>query len=88
MPNLILPQMVRTGAVVIDVGINRLADGRLVGDIDFDGVSRKAAYVTPVPGGIGPMTVTMLLENTVVAAERATNGAAAAIDAAALDSVE
>jgi methylenetetrahydrofolate dehydrogenase (NADP+)/methenyltetrahydrofolate cyclohydrolase len=70
-PNLILPQMVRTGAVVIDVGINRLSDGRLVGDIDFAGVSRKAAYITPVPGGIGPMTVTMLLENTVVAAERA-----------------
>ena len=87
-PNLILPQMVRTGAVVIDVGINRLADGRLVGDIDFAGVSRKAAYVTPVPGGIGPMTVTMLLENTVVAAERATGGAAAASDAAALDRVE
>ncbi len=87
-PNLILPQMVRTGAVVIDVGINRLADGRLVGDIDFAGVSRKAAYVTPVPGGIGPMTVTMLLENTVVAAERATGGAVAASDAAALDSVE
>lgn len=87
-PNLILPQMVRTGAVVIDVGINRLADGRLVGDIDFAGVSRKAAYVTPVPGGIGPMTVTMLLENTVVAAERATGGAPAASDAAALDRVE
>ena len=87
-PNLILPQMVRTGAVVIDVGINRLSNGRLVGDIDFEGVRRKAAYVTPVPGGIGPMTVTMLLENTIVAAERATSGAAAAIDAAALDSVE
>ena len=87
-PNLILPQMVRTGAVVIDVGINRLADGRLVGDIDFAGVSRKAAYVTPVPGGIGPMTVTMLLENTVVAAERATGGAVAVSNAAALDSVE
>jgi methylenetetrahydrofolate dehydrogenase (NADP+)/methenyltetrahydrofolate cyclohydrolase len=70
-PNLILPQMIRTGAVVIDVGINRLANGKLVGDIDFEGVRRKAAYVTPVPGGVGPMTVTMLLENTVVAAERA-----------------
>ena len=77
-PNLILPQMIRTGAVVIDVGINRLANGKLVGDIDFEGVRRKAAYVTPVPGGVGPMTVTMLLENTVVAAERATNGAAPA----------
>ena len=52
------------------------ADGRLVGDIDFEGVRKKAAYVTPVPGGIGPMTVTMLLENTLVAAERATLGAA------------
>jgi methylenetetrahydrofolate dehydrogenase (NADP+)/methenyltetrahydrofolate cyclohydrolase len=71
-PNLILPQMVRTGAVVIDVGINRLADGRLVGDVDFDGVRRKASYITPVPGGVGPMTVTMLLENTISAAERAT----------------
>jgi len=71
-PNLIIPQMVKTGAVVIDVGINRLPDGRLVGDIDFEGVRKKAAYVTPVPGGVGPMTVTMLLENTLVAAERAT----------------
>jgi methylenetetrahydrofolate dehydrogenase (NADP+)/methenyltetrahydrofolate cyclohydrolase len=86
-PNLILPQMVRTGAVVIDVGINRLADGRLVGDIDFAGVSQKAAYITPVPGGVGPMTVTMLLENTVIAAERATAGLAA-VTAAALDRVE
>jgi len=75
-PNLIIPQMVKTGAVVIDVGINRLADGRLVGDIDFEGVRKKASYVSPVPGGVGPMTVTMLLENTVVAAERATRGAA------------
>jgi len=51
-PNLILPQMVRTGAVVIDVGINRLADGRLVGDVDFAGVAAKASYITPVPGGV------------------------------------
>jgi methylenetetrahydrofolate dehydrogenase (NADP+)/methenyltetrahydrofolate cyclohydrolase len=70
-PNLILPQMVKSGAVVIDVGINRLPDGRLVGDVDFDGVRRKASYITPVPGGVGPMTVTMLLENTISAAERA-----------------
>src|ERR1700704_1279905 len=70
-PNLILPQMVRTGAVVIDVGINRLSDGRLVGDGDFEGVRRKASYITPVPGGVGPMTVTMLLVNTISAAERA-----------------
>ncbi len=69
-PNLIVPQMVKTGAVVIDVGINRLPDGRLVGDVDFDGVKEKASYITPVPGGVGPMTVTMLLCNTVQAAER------------------
>lgn len=70
-PNLILPQMVKTGAVVIDVGINRLADGRLVGDVDYAGVREKASYITPVPGGVGPMTVTMLLANTVASAERA-----------------
>ena len=70
-PNLIVPQMIKTGAVVIDVGINRLADGRLVGDVDFEGVREKASYITPVPGGVGPMTVTMLLSNTVDAAERA-----------------
>jgi methylenetetrahydrofolate dehydrogenase (NADP+) / methenyltetrahydrofolate cyclohydrolase len=69
-PNLILPQMVRSGAVVIDVGINRLPDGRLVGDVDFEGVRQKASYITPVPGGVGPMTVTMLLNNTVASAER------------------
>ena len=69
-PNLILPQMVRTGAVVIDVGINRLADGRLAGDVDFEGVSAVASRITPVPGGVGPMTIAMLLANTVKAAER------------------
>lgn len=69
-PNLILPQMVKTGAVVIDVGINRLDDGRITGDVDFEGVSAKASYITPVPGGVGPMTITMLLENTIAAAER------------------
>jgi methylenetetrahydrofolate dehydrogenase (NADP+) / methenyltetrahydrofolate cyclohydrolase len=69
-PNLILPQMVRTGAVVIDVGINRLPDGRLVGDVDFAGVAAKASYITPVPGGVGPMTVSMLLINTVTSCER------------------
>ena len=70
-PNLILPQMVKTGAVVIDVGINRLPDGRLVGDVDFEGVKQKASHITPVPGGVGPMTVTMLLVNTIASAERA-----------------
>lgn len=78
-PGLIVPQMVKRGAVVIDVGINRLPDGRIVGDVDFAGVSAKVAAITPVPGGVGPLTVTMLLENTVVSAERAL--AATAVDA-------
>jgi methylenetetrahydrofolate dehydrogenase (NADP+)/methenyltetrahydrofolate cyclohydrolase len=69
-PKLILPQMVRTGAVVIDVGINRLKDGTLVGDVDFEGVAAKASYITPVPGGVGPMTVSMLLYNTIGSCER------------------
>ena len=67
-PNLIVPQMVKTGAVVIDVGINRLPDGKLVGDVDFDGVREVAGALTPVPGGVGPMTITMLLHNTLRAA--------------------
>jgi methylenetetrahydrofolate dehydrogenase (NADP+) / methenyltetrahydrofolate cyclohydrolase len=69
-PNLIVPQMVRTGAVVIDVGFNRLSDGRIVGDVDYEGVKEKASYITPVPGGVGQMTVTMLLHNTLLSAER------------------
>jgi methylenetetrahydrofolate dehydrogenase (NADP+) / methenyltetrahydrofolate cyclohydrolase len=69
-PNLILPQMVRTGTVVIDVGINRLKDGTLVGDVDFAGVAAKASHITPVPGGVGPMTVSMLLVNTITSCER------------------
>ncbi len=69
-PNLIVPQMVRNGAVVIDVGINRLPDGRLVGDVDFEGVRQKASYISPVPGGVGPMTITMLVYNTIQAAKR------------------
>jgi len=56
--------------VVIDVGINRLPSGRLVGDTDFEGLLEKASYITPVPGGVGPMTVTMLLANTVASAKR------------------
>jgi methylenetetrahydrofolate dehydrogenase (NADP+)/methenyltetrahydrofolate cyclohydrolase len=60
--------MVKPGAVVIDVGINRDADGRLCGDVDFDGVREVAAAITPVPGGVGPMTVAMLMSNTVAAA--------------------
>jgi len=69
-PNLILPQMVRTGAVVIDVGITRLKNGKLAGDVDFEGVAAKASYITPVPGGVGPMTVSMLLVNTISSCER------------------
>lgn len=70
-PNLITAPMVKHGAVVIDVGINRLPDGKLVGDVDFEGVRAKASHITPVPVGVGPMTVTMLICNTVTAAERA-----------------
>lgn len=69
-PNLIVPEMIKPGAAVIDVGINRLPNGRLVGDVDFAGVCAKASYITPVPGGVGPMTVTMLVCNTVHSAER------------------
>jgi methylenetetrahydrofolate dehydrogenase (NADP+) / methenyltetrahydrofolate cyclohydrolase len=76
-PNLILPQMIKTGAVVIDVGINRLPNGKLAGDVDFEGVKKKASYITPVPGGVGPMTVTMLLRNTIASAQRATAAKAA-----------
>jgi methylenetetrahydrofolate dehydrogenase (NADP+)/methenyltetrahydrofolate cyclohydrolase len=68
---LIVPQMVKEGAIVIDVGINRLPDGRIVGDVCFDEVKEKASWITPVPGGVGPMTVTMLIENTLRSAERA-----------------
>ncbi len=61
--------MVKDGAVVIDVGMNRNAEGKLCGDVDFDSVESKASFITPVPGGVGPMTITMLLDNTVKAAE-------------------
>ena len=69
-PGLVTADMIRPGAVVIDVGTNRTADGRLVGDVDFDAVSAVAGAITPVPGGVGPMTVTMLLQNTLTAARR------------------
>ncbi|MEN9704853.1 MAG: methylenetetrahydrofolate dehydrogenase/5,10-methenyltetrahydrofolate cyclohydrolase [Pseudomonadota bacterium] len=69
-PGLIRGDMVKDGVVVIDVGINRLPDGSIVGDVDFEGVSRKASLISPVPGGVGPMTITMLLHNTLVSAER------------------
>jgi methylenetetrahydrofolate dehydrogenase (NADP+)/methenyltetrahydrofolate cyclohydrolase len=67
---LITAAMVKPGAVVIDVGINRLPDGKLAGDVDFDGVAAVASRITPVPGGVGPMTIAMLLGNTVKSAER------------------
>lgn len=69
-PEMIKAEHVKEGAVVIDVGINRLDDGRLVGDVDFDEVKEVASQITPVPGGVGPMTITMLVANTVMAAER------------------
>ena len=65
--------MVKDGVVVIDVGMNRLENGKLAGDVDFDTVAPKASYITPVPGGVGPMTITMLLQNTVTACRRANN---------------
>ncbi|HXG31704.1 MAG TPA: bifunctional methylenetetrahydrofolate dehydrogenase/methenyltetrahydrofolate cyclohydrolase FolD [Thermodesulfobacteriota bacterium] len=65
---LITRDMVKDGVVVIDVGINRLPDGRLVGDVDFEGVRERASYITPVPGGVGPMTIAMLLWNTLSSA--------------------
>ena len=68
--NMLTADMVRPGAVVIDVGMNRNDEGRLCGDVDFNGVKEVAGYITPVPGGVGPMTITMLLVNTLEAAER------------------
>ncbi len=65
--------MVKDGAVVVDVGMNRNAEGKLCGDVCFDEVEKKASYITPVPGGVGPMTITMLLENTVRSAEKLCN---------------
>ena len=63
--------MVKEGAVVIDVGMNRRADGKLTGDVDFASVEPKASYITPVPGGVGPMTITTLMKNTLTAAKTA-----------------
>jgi methylenetetrahydrofolate dehydrogenase (NADP+)/methenyltetrahydrofolate cyclohydrolase len=68
-PNFIPGEWIKQGAIVIDVGINRLEDGSLVGDIEFDVAKEKAAWISPVPGGVGPMTVATLLENTLYAAE-------------------
>jgi methylenetetrahydrofolate dehydrogenase (NADP+)/methenyltetrahydrofolate cyclohydrolase len=69
--------MVKPGAVVIDVGTNRTAEGRLVGDVDFAAVREVAGWISPVPGGVGPMTIAMLLTNTVQAAEQAASAIAA-----------
>jgi methylenetetrahydrofolate dehydrogenase (NADP+)/methenyltetrahydrofolate cyclohydrolase len=68
--NVLTAEMVKPGAVVIDVGMNRNDAGKLCGDVDFDGVSEVAGWITPVPGGVGPMTRAMLLVNTLEAAER------------------
>ena len=69
-PGLVKGEWIKLGATVIDVGINRLADGRLVGDVEFEAASERAAYITPVPGGVGPMTVAMLMQNTLEACEK------------------
>ncbi len=68
-PKFVKADMVKDGAIVIDVGINRLDTGKIVGDVDFEAVSQKASYITPVPGGVGPMTVAMLMNNVVKAAK-------------------
>jgi methylenetetrahydrofolate dehydrogenase (NADP+)/methenyltetrahydrofolate cyclohydrolase len=69
-PNFVTADMVKEGAVVIDVGINRLPDGKLCGDVAYDEVEKKASAITPVPGGVGPMTIAMLMRNTLTAAQK------------------
>ncbi len=69
-PALVKGDWIKPGAIVIDVGINRLADGRLVGDVDYDSAAQQAGWITPVPGGVGPMTRAVLLQNTIDACER------------------
>ncbi len=69
-PGLIKEDMVKEGAIVIDIGINRLENGRLVGDVDYENVAPKCSYITPVPGGVGPMTIAMLLSNTLKSAKQ------------------
>jgi methylenetetrahydrofolate dehydrogenase (NADP+) / methenyltetrahydrofolate cyclohydrolase len=69
--NVLTADMIKPGAVVLDVGMNRNLEGKLCGDVDFDGVKEVAGYITPVPGGVGPMTITMLLVNTLESAQRA-----------------
>jgi methylenetetrahydrofolate dehydrogenase (NADP+)/methenyltetrahydrofolate cyclohydrolase len=75
-PGMVLGEWIKDGAIVIDVGINRMASGALVGDVDFAGARERASWITPVPGGVGPMTVAMLLANTVAAATRASKDSA------------
>lgn len=72
-PNFVTADMVKEGAVVIDVGINRLENGKLCGDVKFDEVSEKAGWITPVPGGVGPMTIAMLMQNTLTAGKLQNN---------------
>lgn len=69
-PNFITGDMIKEGAIVVDVGINRGEDGKLVGDVHFESAEKVASYITPVPGGVGPMTITMLLQNTLTAAKQ------------------
>lgn len=69
-PKFVTADMVREGAVVVDVGVNRAVDGKFVGDVDFEPVSAKASWISPVPGGVGPMTIAMLLQNTLESAQR------------------
>ena len=71
--NFVTADMVKNGAVVVDVGINRLDNGKLCGDVEFESVAEKASLITPVPGGVGPMTITMLMKNTVFAAKNQQN---------------
>ncbi len=71
-PRMVTADMVKPGAAVVDVGINRTADGKLCGDVDFESVRERAGWITPVPGGVGPMTVAMVIANVITAAERAT----------------
>ena len=68
-PEFVKGDMIKPGAVVIDVGINRGADGKLCGDVEFESASKVASFITPVPGGVGPMTITTLLKNTLTAAK-------------------
>ena len=72
-PGVVKGEWVKKGATVIDVGINRLDNGKLIGDVDYDAAAERAAWITPVPGGVGPMTVAMLLRNTLEAAEQHDN---------------